>query len=185
MCKTYTTSRSSACSICLKEMKHFEQTLATYLWNTCNIYNIWINFCNIQMKHLKYTSKTLETYSLHFPKQSCYGHRHPMGSSDRMPAQLGKSRGQALCTHRGHYPFLLCYQVPTSWVGFVSHIIVLQLPMQLIHKKRHRRLLSLTYQPYFFSEGTVLTDWLSFVVGPLIMAGRELVGKEKSVLRGL
>jgi hypothetical protein len=33
-------------------MKHWEQTLATYLWNTCNI-------CNIQMTHLKHLEHTL------------------------------------------------------------------------------------------------------------------------------
>jgi hypothetical protein len=50
-------------------MKHFEQTLATRLWNTFNICNILIYICNIHIKHLQHTSdniwwyETLETYS--------------------------------------------------------------------------------------------------------------------------
>ena len=48
-----------------KEMKYFEQTLATCLWNTCNICNICkhppIYFCNIKMKQSQHTSKTSET----------------------------------------------------------------------------------------------------------------------------
>jgi hypothetical protein len=70
----------------------------------------------------------------------CYD-RHPVGSSDRTPAQVGKFRGQALRAHRSHYPFLPCCQAATSQIGCGSHI-VLQLPTQPIHKKRRRRLLS-------------------------------------------
>jgi nitrite reductase/ring-hydroxylating ferredoxin subunit len=33
-------------------MKYFEQTLVTFIWNTCNICNISIYFCNIRMKAL-------------------------------------------------------------------------------------------------------------------------------------
>jgi hypothetical protein len=49
----------------------------------------------------------------------CYD-RHPVGSSDRTPAQAGKFRGQALRAHRSHYPFLLWCQAATSpiWVWF-------------------------------------------------------------------
>jgi hypothetical protein len=43
-------------------MKHLEQSLATYVYNYCNIYNIWIYFCNIHMKHLQHTSETFETF---------------------------------------------------------------------------------------------------------------------------
>jgi hypothetical protein len=39
----------------LKQMKHFEQTLATYVYNHCNM-------CNIHMKHTSKISKTLQTY---------------------------------------------------------------------------------------------------------------------------
>ena len=48
-----------------KQMKHLEQTLATYVYNHCNICNVLIYFCNIYMKHLQHaykTPKTLETY---------------------------------------------------------------------------------------------------------------------------
>jgi hypothetical protein len=44
------------------EMKHFEQSLATFSWNTCNICNIPIYFCNIHMKHLQHTSETSKTH---------------------------------------------------------------------------------------------------------------------------
>ena len=46
-------------------MKHLKQTLATYMYSHCNICNIPIYFCNIQMKHLQHTSETyerIETY---------------------------------------------------------------------------------------------------------------------------
>ena len=47
-------------------MKHWEQKLATYVYNYYSMCNIPINFCNIRMKHLQHTSETsetLETYS--------------------------------------------------------------------------------------------------------------------------
>ena len=55
-------------------MKHLEQTLATYVYIHCNMCNITIYFCNIQMKHLQHihtkhlqhtseTSEPIETYS--------------------------------------------------------------------------------------------------------------------------
>ena len=47
-------------------MKHWEQTLATYIYNHCNICNILIYFCDICMKHLQHTSETseiLKTYA--------------------------------------------------------------------------------------------------------------------------
>ena len=56
-----------ACNIHLeKQMKHLEQTLATYVYSHCNKYNIPIYFCNINIKRLQHiigTSETLETYS--------------------------------------------------------------------------------------------------------------------------
>jgi hypothetical protein len=51
-------------------MKYLKQTLATYMYSHCNIYNIPIYFCNIHMKHLQHTprtSKTLETYAFSKP----------------------------------------------------------------------------------------------------------------------
>jgi hypothetical protein len=50
------------CNICLKkQMKHLKQTLATYVYNHCNICNISIYLCNIHMKHMQHTSETSET----------------------------------------------------------------------------------------------------------------------------
>ena len=46
-------------------MKHFEQTLAIYVYSHCNMCNILIYFCDIHKKHLQHpfqTSETLETY---------------------------------------------------------------------------------------------------------------------------
>ena len=57
-------SNKHTCNIRLeKQLKHWEQKLATYVYNHCNIS---IYFCNIHMKHLHHldeTSDTLETYS--------------------------------------------------------------------------------------------------------------------------
>ena len=51
------------CSICLKnQIKHLEHTLATYVYSYCNMCNISIYFCYIDIKHLQHTSETLETY---------------------------------------------------------------------------------------------------------------------------
>jgi hypothetical protein len=51
-----------SCNIRLKkQMKHWEQTFEMYVYNHCNICNILIYFCNIRMKHLKYTSEITET----------------------------------------------------------------------------------------------------------------------------
>jgi hypothetical protein len=51
-----------------KHTKHLEYTLATYVYNHCNIWNILIYFCNIHIntcnipiKHLKYSKHTLAT----------------------------------------------------------------------------------------------------------------------------
>jgi hypothetical protein len=41
-----------------KQMKHLEQTLATYVHSHCNIRNIPIYFYNIHTKHLKHTLAT-------------------------------------------------------------------------------------------------------------------------------
>jgi hypothetical protein len=43
-----------------KQMKHWEQELATYVYNHCNI---TIYFCNIRMKYLQHTSETFKTLS--------------------------------------------------------------------------------------------------------------------------
>jgi hypothetical protein len=42
-------------------MKHWEEKLATYVYNHCNICNIPMYFCNIHMKHLQHTYETSET----------------------------------------------------------------------------------------------------------------------------
>ena len=47
-------------------MKHLELTLATYVYNHCNMCNITIYFYNIHMEHLQHTSQIseiIETYS--------------------------------------------------------------------------------------------------------------------------
>jgi hypothetical protein len=46
-------------------MKHLEQTLVTYVYSHCNIYNIPIYFCNISMAHLQHTSETSETFEIY------------------------------------------------------------------------------------------------------------------------
>ena len=44
-------------------MKHLKHILVTCVYSHCNICNIQIYFCNVQMKLLKHTSETLETYA--------------------------------------------------------------------------------------------------------------------------
>jgi phage terminase small subunit len=54
--------------ICLKQLKHLEQTLATYVYGYCNIYNI-------HMKHLQHayeTPETLENISLQHVRRPPY-----------------------------------------------------------------------------------------------------------------
>ena len=46
-----------------KQMKHLEQTFATYVYSHCNICNIPIYFCNVHIKHLQHISETLGTYT--------------------------------------------------------------------------------------------------------------------------
>jgi hypothetical protein len=58
-------------------MKHWEEKLATCVYNHCNIYNIPIHFLNIRMKYLQHTFETceiLETYvcNMHFSTTSPY-----------------------------------------------------------------------------------------------------------------
>ena len=55
----------NTCNIHLIQMKHLEHTLETYVYSHCNICNIPIYFCNIDIKHLQHTfntPETLETY---------------------------------------------------------------------------------------------------------------------------
>jgi hypothetical protein len=55
-------SDKHTCNIHLKkQMKHWEQAFAAYVYNHCNIYNISIYFYNIHTKPLQHTSKTYET----------------------------------------------------------------------------------------------------------------------------
>jgi hypothetical protein len=56
-----------------KQIKHWEEKFATYVYNYCNICNISIYFCNIRMKHLQHTSKMSEilqtyTWNIHFQR---------------------------------------------------------------------------------------------------------------------
>jgi hypothetical protein len=51
-------------------MKHLEHTLATYVYNHCNIWNILIYFCNtiwntcnIPLEHLKHSKHTITTFA--------------------------------------------------------------------------------------------------------------------------
>jgi hypothetical protein len=45
-------------------MKHLEQTLETYMYSHCNMYNITIYFYNIKIKHLQYPDETCETLEM-------------------------------------------------------------------------------------------------------------------------
>jgi hypothetical protein len=45
----------------MKHLRHTSGTLATYVYNYCNMCNFPIYFYNIRMKQLKHTSKTIET----------------------------------------------------------------------------------------------------------------------------
>jgi hypothetical protein len=58
---TFATYRWNTCNIRLEQMKHLELTLKTYMYSYYNICNIPIYFCNIDIQHLQYTSKTSET----------------------------------------------------------------------------------------------------------------------------
>jgi hypothetical protein len=49
-----------------KQLKHWKQKLATYVYNQCNICNIPIYFCNIRMKHLQHLDETSETHETYF-----------------------------------------------------------------------------------------------------------------------
>jgi hypothetical protein len=87
MCEIYATSQiKHTCNIPLKkQMKHWRHTLATYVYNHCNICNIPIYFCNIRVKQLKHTSKASETFQIYTcnmhhilvrsPPPSALGHR--------------------------------------------------------------------------------------------------------------
>ena len=43
-------------------MKHFEQTIATYVYSHCNMCNILTYFYNNNIKYLQYTFEIFETY---------------------------------------------------------------------------------------------------------------------------
>ena len=67
--------------LCLKkQMKHLEQTFATYVYSHCNICNILIYFCNIHMntcniplKHLKHLKHMLATCAFSAISPCCFG----------------------------------------------------------------------------------------------------------------
>jgi hypothetical protein len=75
MCETRATSDKHTCNIRLeKQLKHWKQKLATYVYKHCDICNIPIYFCNFHMKHLQRldeTSETLETYFLQYAFSVC------------------------------------------------------------------------------------------------------------------
>jgi hypothetical protein len=85
-------------NIKLKQMKHWEQTLATYLWNTCNIS---IYFYNIHIKHLQHITETLERNICNIGE----GRPGPIDSGRR-----GGSR-QRVAAHKNHQHYW-----PHSWV---------------------------------------------------------------------
>jgi len=72
--KTAETFGIYICNIRLKQIKHVEHTLETYMGSNCNICNI-ISFCNIKMKHMKHTDETnvlnsrLRHLAFYVPKQ--------------------------------------------------------------------------------------------------------------------
>ena len=83
-------------------MKHWEQTVATYVYNHCNICNIPIYFCNIRMKHLKHTyetSKTLETCTCNMGEPRD-GRFQPLGS-ELVPREPRAGLGRADSAHDG------------------------------------------------------------------------------------
>jgi hypothetical protein len=79
MCETYSTSKQTHLQhVWKKQIKYWEQKLATYVYNHCNIYNILIHFCNIRMKtcnirlkHLKHLKHTLATYAFRTTSSYC------------------------------------------------------------------------------------------------------------------
>jgi len=61
MCETYATPKINTIATCLrKQVKHLKHTLATCVYNHCNICNIPNYFCNINVKHLQHTNETSE-----------------------------------------------------------------------------------------------------------------------------
>jgi hypothetical protein len=54
----YATSKLNTYNICLKQMKHLEHTIETYVYSHCNMCNILIYFCNIDIKQLQHISET-------------------------------------------------------------------------------------------------------------------------------
>jgi hypothetical protein len=47
------------------QMIQWEQMLATYVYSYCNICNIPIYFCNIDLKHLQHTAETCEILEMY------------------------------------------------------------------------------------------------------------------------
>ena len=70
-------------------MKYWEQTLATYMHNHGDICNILIYFCNIHLKHLQRTSKTLRNvcfatcFSAFFRAMQSKSRERPVSASRR------------------------------------------------------------------------------------------------------
>jgi hypothetical protein len=91
-----------ACNIGQKtEKKHWEQNLATYVYNNYNICNIPIYFCNIHMKRLQHTSKTSKTLetntcNIRFQAQHLLVLGRNRGSSTRSSTPLRSSVGREI-----------------------------------------------------------------------------------------
>ena len=104
-------------------MKYLERTLATYVYNYCNMGSITIYFCNIHMKHLQHTTKTSETietyaWNMRFQRNiylllrtmkarrrvEFTGGSRDVATVDQINSTYRKARRGALCGHR--YPGL-------------------------------------------------------------------------------
>ena len=101
MCKTYATPKINTIATCLrKQVKHLKHTLATCVYNHCNI-------CNIDVKHLQHTSeisKTLKTYgcNMRFSTQCHLASWTNGGSSLRNGAEVGGGAWSSPVPHRRH-----------------------------------------------------------------------------------
>jgi hypothetical protein len=90
MRETYTTSDKHFCNIYpKKQMKHWEQKVATYVYNHCNICNIPIYFYNIHMKHFQHTYETSETLAFCNMGEARAGRIQPLRSE---PLTSGSTR---------------------------------------------------------------------------------------------
>jgi len=86
-------------------MKHWEEKLATYVYNHCNICNIPNYFCNIHMKYLQHTSETSKTLGIYAYNVTLVSGDHHVRRVDELDNRLD---GQSEEYHRlGHRELLL------------------------------------------------------------------------------